>query len=149
MTPARRPTADTTRYPIGEAARHSGVSAKMIRHYEAIGLIPPADRSLGNYRLYSDADLHRLRFIHRARRLGFPLEQIQTLLQLWDDPQRSSAEVKRLAKGHVVELQARIAELESMLATLQHLAQHCQGDARPDCPILDDLAGHGPPRRRR
>lgn len=141
MSPSSPDPSPPARHSIGEAARRSGVSAKMIRHYESIGLMPPADRSVGNYRLYGESDLHRLRFIHRARRLGFALEQIQALLQLWDDPQRSSAEVKRLVKGHVVDLKARIAELESMLATLEHLARHCHGDARPECPILDDLSG--------
>lgn len=126
---------------IGEASALSGVSAKMIRHYEAIGLIPPASRTFANYRLYNDADVHRLRFIRRARNLGFPMKQIEVLLGLWGDPNRSSAEVKRLAQGHSDELAARIAEMQAMQRTLQSLAAHCHGDHRPECPILDDLAG--------
>ena len=125
---------------IGEAAALSGVSAKMIRHYEAIGLVPAASRTFANYRLYSDADVHRLRFIRRARNLGFPMKQIQVLLGLWSDPNRSSAEVKRLAQAHADELAARIAEMQAMQRTLQSLAEHCHGDDRPQCPILDDLA---------
>lgn len=126
---------------IGEASALTGVSAKMIRHYEAIGLIPPASRTFANYRLYNDADLHRLRFIRRARNLGFPMKQIEVLLGLWGDPQRSSAEVKRLAQAHSDDLAARIAEMQAMQRTLQSLAAHCHGDHRPECPILDDLAG--------
>ncbi|KFN52234.1 hypothetical protein N790_00250 [Arenimonas malthae CC-JY-1] len=126
---------------IGEASALTGVSAKMIRHYEAIGLIPPASRTFANYRLYNEADLHRLRFIRRARNLGFPMKQIEVLLGLWGDPKRSSAEVKRLAQAHSDELAARIAEMQAMQRTLQSLAEHCHGDHRPECPILDDLAG--------
>ena len=126
---------------IGEASALSGVSAKMIRHYEAIGLIPPASRTFANYRLYNNADLHRLRFIRRARNLGFPMKQIEVLLGLWGDPNRSSAEVKRLAQAHSDDLAARIAEMQAMQRTLQSLAAHCHGDHRPECPILDDLAG--------
>ena len=119
---------------IGEAARTSGVSAKMIRHYETIGLIPQASRTEGNYRLYSAQDVHALRFIRRARDLGFPL------LSLWRDRNRASGEVKSVAMAHVETLDRKIRELEAMRDTLRHLAAHCQGDARPDCPILDDLA---------
>jgi Cu(I)-responsive transcriptional regulator len=126
---------------IGEAAALSGVSAKMIRHYEAIGLIPAAGRSFANYRLYSDADVHRLRFVRRARSLGFAMKQIQALLDLWNDPGRSSAEVKQLAQAHADDLGARIAEMQAMQRSLRALAEHCHGDARPECPILDDLAG--------
>ncbi|MBB5014629.1 Cu(I)-responsive transcriptional regulator [Rehaibacterium terrae] len=126
---------------IGEAAALTGVSAKMIRHYEAIGLMPAAGRTLAGYRLYGERELHRLRFIKRARSLGFSIKQIEALLGLWDDPQRASAEVKALTKQHVAELEARIAELEAMKRALQSLARHCHGDHRPDCPILDDLAG--------
>lgn len=126
---------------IGEAAALTGVSAKMIRHYESIGLVPPASRSFANYRLYHDADLHRLRFIKRARGLGFSMKQIEQLLGLWSDPGRSSAEVKRLAQAHVDALEARILEMQAMQRSLQALARHCHGDARPECPILDDLAG--------
>ena len=126
---------------IGEAAVLSGVSAKMIRHYESIGLIPPASRTFANYRLYSDADLHRLRFIKRSRTLGFSMKQIEQLLGLWSDPGRSSAEVKRLALAHAAELAARIREMQAMQRSLDTLARHCHGDQRPECPILDDLAG--------
>lgn len=125
---------------IGEASALTGVSAKMIRHYESTGLIPPASRSFANYRLYSDADLHRLRFIKRSRTLGFSMKQIEQLLGLWSDPVRSSAEVKQLALAHAHDLSKRIAEMQSMQRTLERLAKHCHGDARPDCPILDDLA---------
>lgn len=126
---------------IGEASALTGVSAKMIRHYESIGLIPPASRTFANYRLYNGADLHRLRFIRRARNLGFPMKQIEVLLGLWGDPNRSSAEVKQLARAHSDELAARIAEMQAMQRTLESLAAHCHGDHRPECPILDDLAG--------
>lgn len=126
---------------IGRAAKASGVSVKMIRHYEEIGLLRDVARSAANYRLYSDADVHTLRFIKRARALGFPMEEIRTLLGLWQDKSRPSAAVKKVAKAHIDELRAKIAELESMVATLEHLTHHCRGDHRPDCPILEDLAG--------
>lgn len=125
---------------IGQAARDSGVSAKMIRHYEAIGLLPRAQRSNGNYRLYDAAEVHSLRFIHRARSLGFPLETIKQLLALWRNRRRPSAQVKKLAMAHVADLESKIVELQSMVATLKHLSHHCHGDERPDCPILEDLA---------
>ncbi len=127
-------------YSIGRAAEISGVSAKMIRHYESLGLIPKASRTLGDYRVYSAADLHALRFIRRARDLGFPIAEIQGLLGLWRNQRRASAEVKRLALRHVAGLDRKIEELRSMRATLANLAAHCDGDARPHCPILDDLA---------
>jgi MerR family transcriptional regulator, copper efflux regulator len=126
---------------IGEASALTGVSAKMIRHYESIGLIPPARRTFANYRLYNDADVHHLRFIKRARSLGFSIKQIGQLLGLWSDPSRSSAEVKRLAQLHADDLAARIREMQAMQRTLRDLARHCHGDQRPECPILDDLAG--------
>lgn len=125
---------------IGAAAKASGVSAKMIRHYESIGLLPQAERSNGNYRLYGHQDVHNLRFIHRARSLGFPLETIRELLALWRNRQRSSAQVKKLAMTHVAGLEAKIAEMQEMAAALKHLAHNCHGDDRPDCPILDGLA---------
>lgn len=128
---------------IGEAARASGVSAKMIRYYEGIGLIPAAVRSGNGYRLYMDADVHTLRFIKRARNLGFSVDQIQRLVALWRERQRSSAEVKGIALEHVAALERKIAELQSISRTLQHLAEHCPGDHRPQCPIIDDLAGVG------
>jgi MerR family copper efflux transcriptional regulator len=125
---------------IGEAAKASGVSAKMIRHYESIGLLPKAQRTGAGYRLYDETEVHALRFIHRARSLGFSLENIRQLLALWRDRRRSSATVKKLALAHVSELEAKIAEMQSMAQTLKHLAHHCHGDERPDCPILEDLA---------
>lgn len=125
---------------IGEAAKASGVSAKMIRYYEATGLIAKASRSDAGYRHYTEMDVHTLRFIRRARDLGFTMEGIAELLALWRDRSRRSADVKRLALGHVAALKHKIAELEAMVATLFHLAAHCHGDDRPHCPILADLA---------
>ena len=125
---------------IGDAATLSGDSAKMIRHYEAIGLVPKAGRTFAGYRLYAETDVHRLRFIKRARTLGFSIKQIEQLLDLWDDRRRTSAEVKRLAKAHAAELAGRIEEMQAMQRTLEDLAHRCRGDQRPDCPILDDLA---------
>ena len=128
---------------IGQAARASGVSAKMIRHYEEIGIVPPAGRTAAGYRVYAPADVHRLRFVKRARDLGFSMEEIGKLLALWNDRRRKSSEVKRLAMEHVADLERKIAELETMRRTLIQLAHHCHGDQRPDCPILDDLARAG------
>ena len=125
---------------IGQAAALTGVSAKMMRHYEAIGLASPSGRTFANYRLYNDADLHRLRFIKRGRSLGFSIKQIETLLALWDNPQRASAEVKQLARAHAKELAEKIRELQAMQRTLETLAKRCHGDGRPACPILEDLA---------
>jgi len=124
---------------IGEAAAVSGVSAKMIRHYEEIGLIH-AQRSDNGYRTYGQHDLSVLRFIRNARELGFPLAEVGTLLELWRNRGRASAEVKRLAMAHVAALEEKARALTLMAASLKHLAAHCHGDARPDCPILDDLA---------
>ncbi|MDD3445263.1 MAG: Cu(I)-responsive transcriptional regulator [Zavarzinia sp.] len=126
---------------IGDAAAASGVSAKMIRHYEKIGLLAPASRSDSGYRRYGQADVDTLRFVRRARDLGFSLEVIGELLDLWRDRGRGSAEVKALALDHVATLEAKIAEMQAMARTLRHLAEACHGDDRPDCPILDDLAG--------
>ena len=128
---------------IGEAAALTDVSAKMIRHYESIGLIPEAGRTFAGYRIYTDADLHRIRFIKRARTLGFPMKRIEALLGLWDDRNRASAEVKKLARAHADELATKIRELQAMQRTLEQLARQCHGDARPECPILDDLAMPG------
>ncbi|WP_036173977.1 Cu(I)-responsive transcriptional regulator [Massilia sp. 9096] len=128
---------------IGEAAKASGVTAKMIRHYESIGLLPAARRSDAGYRMYGDQDVRVLQFIHRSRALGFSLEQIANLLALWQDKARASADVRRLARQHIDELDRKIAELESMKRTLASLADSCHGDGRSDCPILDDLAAHG------
>jgi len=126
---------------IGQAAAASGVSAKMIRYYESIALIPPGKRTEAGYRIYGENDLHTLRFVKRARSLGFSLEQIRELLSLWQNKQRASADVKSIALGHVAELNQRIAELSEMRDTLQTLASCCHGDARPECPILHSLAG--------
>ena len=130
---------------IGEAARASGVSAKMIRHYEAIGLLPPAARRGSNYRLYGPEDVHMLRFIGRARSLGFPLATVAELLALWRDRGRSNAEVRRVARRHADELRRKLAELRAMIGALDHLVDACAGDGRPECPILDDLAGEREP----
>ena len=124
---------------IGEAAKASGVSAKMIRYYESTGLIRPADRSNSGYRHFSNVDVHILRFIRRSRDLGFSVEQISELLLLWQDRSRKSCDVKQVAMDHVMDLKNRISKLESMVTTLSKLADCCQGDERPDCPILEDL----------
>jgi Cu(I)-responsive transcriptional regulator len=131
-----------TYFNIGEAARASGVTAKMVRHYESIGLLPPARRTEAGYRLYGSDDVRMLQFIHRGRALGFSLDQIADLLALWRDKDRASADVRRLALEHIDELDRKIAELEAMKRTLATLASSCHGDARSDCPILDDLAAH-------
>jgi Cu(I)-responsive transcriptional regulator len=129
---------------IGEAAQASGVSAKMIRHYEEIGLVPKAGRTGAGYRLYREADVHRLRFVRRARDLGFSMKEIEALLGLWNDRRRASSEVKLLATKHIADLDQKIAELQAMRRTLAALSRHCHGDHRPDCPILEDLAGTTP-----
>lgn len=134
---------------IGEAARASGVSARMIRHYENIGLVRASCRTLAGYRQYQERDVHLLRFIRRARDLGFSLERIGQLLSLWDNPERASADVKRLAQTHIAELDDRIAAMTDMRATLIALVRDCRGDHRPDCPILQDLAGAGRTPQRR
>jgi Cu(I)-responsive transcriptional regulator len=135
-------TARDTWFNIGEAARASGVTAKMVRHYESIGLLPPARRTEAGYRQYGMDDVRILQFIHRGRALGFSLDQIAGLLALWRDKQRASADVRRLALEHIDELDRKIAELEAMKRTLEALARSCHGDERSDCPILDDLAAH-------
>ena len=124
---------------IGQAAAASGVSAKMIRHYEETGVISKAGRSLSGYRIYNENDIHVLRFLKRARSLGFPVSEIRKLLLLWRS-RRPSSEVKRIALGHVVGLQQNITEMQEMVNTLTHLAKHCHGDDRPECPILESLA---------
>ena len=124
---------------IGQAAAASGVSAKMIRHYEEIGLTRAPGRTTSNYRTYGDTDVHVLRFIRHARTLGFGMADIKQLLGLWQNKSRSSAAVKRVAGKHVEDLQRKIAELQAMVRTLEHLTRHCHGDHRPDCPILDEL----------
>jgi MerR family copper efflux transcriptional regulator len=134
---------DTRQLNIGEAAKASGVSAKMIRHYESIGLIGAARRTEAGYRLYNQQDVQVLQFVHRARALGFSLEQIGDLLALWQDQHRASADVRALARRHIDELNQKIAQLESMRSTLERLAASCHGDERSACPILDDLATAG------
>lgn len=125
---------------IGQAARATGVSSKMIRHYETIGLIPQSQRSDAGYRLYTQTDLHVLRFIKSARSLGFSLDKIKHLLSLWQDKDRASADVKALALEHIDTLTAKIAELTTMRDLLKDLADHCNGDDRPDCPIIVGLS---------
>ncbi len=127
---------------IGQAAKASGVSAKMIRYYESIGLISPARRTESNYRVYGPNDVHTLRFIKRARNLGFSMEETAALLALWQDKSRASSDVKRIAIDHVRDLEIRIRELREMADTLRHLIHCCSGDNRPDCPILSSLAGN-------
>ena len=124
---------------IGEASKASKVSAKMIRYYEQIGLIPPAERTDSGYRAYTTADVHRLHFIRRARDLGFSVAEISDLLNLWNDQSRRSADVKRLAERHIVELEQRMEDMRQMAKTLKTLIRSCAGDHRPDCPILEEL----------
>ena len=126
---------------IGKAARESGVSAKMIRHYESIGLLRPAKRTDAGYRIYDENDVHTLRFVRRARDLGFSIREIKDLLGLWRNRQRSSADVRTIAQRHIADLESKIIELQQMRRTLEELVRHCHGDHRPACPILEDLAG--------
>ncbi len=125
---------------IGDAAAASGVSAKMIRYYEAVGLVAPAGRSAAGYRRYGDADVQTLRFLRRARSLGFSVAQMRELLALWRDENRASADVKRLALAHAAQLEEKAQAIAEMGRALRHLADRCGGDGRPDCPIIDDLA---------
>ena len=129
---------------IGEVAARSGISPKMVRHYEQLGLLPRIARSDAGYRRYGARELHTLRFIRRARDLGFSIAEIAELLALWQDRRRASAQVKRIALAHVADLDRRMAELAQMKGTLQRLAACCHGDERPDCPILDELAHEAP-----
>lgn len=126
---------------IGTAARYSGVPAKTIRYYESVGLIGPAERTASGYRVYGHRDVETLRFVQRARSLGFSVEEVANLLALWQDRARSSAEVKALAAHRVADIDRKMAELAEMRATLTHLMEDCHGDARPECPILQGLAG--------
>ena len=125
---------------IGQASKASGVSAKMIRYYEQIGLIRPPERTDSSYRTYADSDVHTLRFIRRARDLGFSVEQMKALLALWRDRSRASADVKAIALEHIAELERKAAAIAEMTETLSHLVSHCHGDARPDCPIIEGFA---------
>lgn len=126
---------------IGEAAKISGVNAKLIRHYEEVGIIPKANRTDAGYRNYAEADVHILAFVKKARNLGFSMKEIKKLVSLWRNKTRASAEVKILALKHVEEMEVKIKELQQMVKTLKHLSKNCHGDTRPDCPILNDLAG--------
>ena len=126
---------------IGRAAKESGVSVKMIRHYESLGLLKPARRTFAGYRIYEQSEVHTLRFVRRARDLGFSIKEIERLLGLWQNRRRTSAEVRRIAQDHIADLDRKIEELQSMRRSLEQLVHHCHGDHRPECPILDDLAG--------
>jgi MerR family copper efflux transcriptional regulator len=126
---------------IGEAAKQAGLPAKTIRYYEDIGLVRPSGRSAGGYRLYDARDVRTLQFIQRARELGFSVKEVRELLALWQNRQRSSADVKAVARAHIADIDRRMAELQGMRDTLAHLVERCHGDDRPDCPILADLAG--------
>ncbi|MDG3441499.1 Cu(I)-responsive transcriptional regulator [Nitrospirillum amazonense] len=128
---------------IGQASKASGVSVKMIRYYDEVGLVRPSSRSEGNYREYDAREINELRFIKRARSLGFDMAEIAQLLSLWRDRERSSREVKAIAQRHLADLDTRIREMQAMADTLRHLAHCCAGDDRPDCPILEDLSGTG------
>lgn len=135
--------AQDTAWPvnIGQAAQRSGISPKMLRYYEGLGLLGGVARTEGNYRQYGEAEVHTLRFIRRARDMGFTLDEIRTLVNLWHNRRRSSETVKRIAQRHIDDLGERIAALEAMRRTLQDLVQRCPGNQRPDCPILDDFGG--------
>ena len=126
---------------IGQAAGVAGVSAKRIRYYEQIGLINAVSRSVAGYRVYAERDVHTLRFIRRSRQLGFSIPEISDLLALWQDRRRSSSNVKKIARAHVDEMRTKIAELQDMVDTLEKLIVHCDGNSRPDCPILTELQG--------
>ncbi len=125
---------------ISAAAKASGVNARLIRHYEGIGIVPKAARSLSGYRVYSDSDIHILKFVKHARGLGFSMKEIKKLVGLWRNRSRASSDVKKLALFHVTQLEQKIAELDSVAKALRQLAESCRGDSRPDCPILDELA---------
>lgn len=125
---------------IGQAAKLSGINAKLIRHYESISIIPKASRSEGGYRTYSETDVHILSFVKRSRTLGFSMKEIKKLVSLWRNKSRASLEVKAMATKHVEEMEQKIVELQEMVKTLKHLARNCHGDGRPDCPILNKLA---------
>jgi|BarGraIncu00222A_1022003.scaffolds.fasta_scaffold52348_2 MerR family copper efflux transcriptional regulator len=145
----QRDPAPDARFNIGEAAARSGVSAKMVRHYESLGLLPRVARTDAGYRQYGANEVHTLRFIRRARDLGFGMAEIGELLKLWKNRRRSSGEVKRIALKHVDDLGRRMAEMAAMKRTLEALAACCHGDSRPDCPILDELGAAAPGTRQR
>ena len=136
--------ATAARWPvaIGQAAERAGVSARMVRHYEGLGLLAGVARTDSGYRQYTEADVHSLRFIRRARDLGFSMDEIAQLLGLWQDKARASAQVKQIAQKHIQSLSERIAAMQAMQRSLQTLVGCCHGDERPDCPILDDLAAN-------
>ena len=133
----------STSMNIGQASKASGVSAKMIRHYESVGLFPEAARTDSGYRQYTDKDVGTLRFIRHSRDLGFSIEQIRELLGLWQNRRRPSRQVKALAQAHIEELDEKLKEIQAMKATLEHLVNCCHGDDRPDCPIIETLAADG------
>ena len=133
---------DKASFNIGEAAARSGVSTKMARHYESLGRLPSVARTEAGYRRYGEREVHTLRFIRRARDLGFSMAEIGELLALWQNRRRTSASVKRIALAHVADLDRRMAEMAAMRQTLHDLADCCHGDQRPDCPILDQLSGN-------
>ncbi len=135
-----KPVMTESPFNIGEAAARSGVSAKMIRHYESLSLLPKVGRTASGYRQYSTIEVHTLRFVRRARELGFSMVEIAALLKLWQNRRRASADVKRIALAHVADLDRRMGEMAAMKRTLEALAACCHGDDRPDCPILDELA---------
>lgn len=144
--PTSRAVAPGRALGIGGAARASGVSARMARHWESLGLLGEVGRTEAGYRVYGEREVHTLRFIRRARDLGFSMPEIADLLDLWRDRRRASASVKRIARAHVEDLERRIRQMEAMHRSLLDLLDHCHGDARPECPILQDLAGETPPR---
>lgn len=125
---------------IGAAAKASGVNAKLIRHYESIGIIPKAARSESGYRTYSETDVHVLTFVRRARMLGFSIKEIKKLVGLWKNKSRASSEVKSLSMQHIEQMETKIFELQAMVKTLKHLSKNCHGDSRPECPILNNLS---------
>lgn len=127
---------------IGELAQMSEVNSKMIRRYEENGIIPKANRSLSGYRQYSEKDVHVLKFVKRARELGFSMKDVKQLLSLWKNKSRSSAQVKSVALKHKVELEKKLKEIQEMVNTINNLVKHCHGDDRPDCPILSELECH-------
>ena len=130
---------------IGQASQQAGIAAKMIRYYESIGLLPQADRRESGYRDYSGEDVSRLKFLRRARSLGFSVQQIKELMRLWSDRGRSNAEVRKLALNHAAELEVKARQLQEMIETLRRLARACQRGDRPECPIIEELGGGQPP----